>query len=101
MQTGMYVLRRQSITWTDTLNPLTGEFALSLTIRTKLLAGFGAVLLILVVAIAVGVRSANSVNENAQHAYIDDAIPLKSAAQSLLTEMVDQETGVRGYLDHR
>ena len=71
---------------------------MSLTIRTKLLAGFGAVLLILVVAIAVGVRSANSVNENAQHAYIDDAIPLKSAAQSLLTEMVDQETGVRGYL---
>jgi CHASE3 domain sensor protein len=58
---------------------------LSLTIRTKLLAGFGAVLLILVVAIVVGVRSASSVNENAQHAYVDDAIPFKSAAQSLLT----------------
>ncbi|MDA0184878.1 methyl-accepting chemotaxis protein [Solirubrobacter phytolaccae] len=71
---------------------------MSLTIRTKLLAGFGAVLLVLVGAVVVGVRSANSVNESAQHAYIDDAIPLKSAAQSLLTEMVDQETGVRGYL---
>ena len=89
-----------TITWRDTSNPLTGEFHLSLTIRTKLLAGFGAVLLILVVAIVVGVRSASSgaVNENAQHAYVDDAIPLKSAAQSLLTEMVNQETGVRGYL---
>jgi methyl-accepting chemotaxis protein len=71
---------------------------LSFTIRTKLLLGFGAVLLVLVVAVVVGVRSANTVNESAQHAYIDDAIPLKSAAQSLLTEMVDQETGVRGYL---
>src|SRR5689334_22634698 len=74
------------------------ETRLSLTIRTKLLAGFGAVLLILVGAIFVGVRSAGSVNENAQHAYIDDAIPLKAAAQDLLTQMVNQETGVRGYL---
>jgi methyl-accepting chemotaxis protein len=71
---------------------------LSLTIRTKLLAGFGAVLLILAGAIAVGVRTAGSVNSEAQAAYVDDAIPLKASAQNLLTQMVNQETGVRGYL---
>ncbi|MBE2315347.1 methyl-accepting chemotaxis protein [Solirubrobacter sp. CPCC 204708] len=71
---------------------------MSLTIRTKLLAGFGTVLLILAGAIFVGVSAAGSVNDNAQSAYVDDAIPLKAAAQDLLTEMVNQETGVRGYL---
>jgi methyl-accepting chemotaxis protein len=71
---------------------------MNLSIRTKLLAGFGAVLLILVGAILVGVSSAGSVNTNAQRAYVEDAIPLKASAQNLLTEMVNQETGVRGFL---
>src|SRR3954451_12642771 len=69
-----------------------------LSIRSKLFAGFGLVLLVLTAAIAVGVRAAGNVNSSANQAFVEDAIPLKAAAQDLLTQMVNQETGVRGYL---
>ena len=68
------------------------------TIQTKLFAGFGLVLAILAIAIGVGVNSTGDVNANARHAFAEDAIPLKAAAQDLLTQMVNQETGVRAYL---
>ena len=68
------------------------------TIQTKLFAGFGLVLAILAIAIGVGVNSTGDVSANARHAFAEDAIPLKAAAQDLLTQMVNQETGVRAYL---
>ena len=71
---------------------------MSLTIRTKLFAGFGLVLVFLAVAIGVGIRSSGKVNANAEAEFVNDAIPLKAAAQDLLTQMINQETGVRGYL---
>jgi methyl-accepting chemotaxis protein len=71
---------------------------MNLSIRSKLFAGFGLVLLVLIVAIAVGVRSTGKVNSSAQQSFAEDAIPLKAAAQDLLTQMINQETGVRGYL---
>src|SRR3954454_5905691 len=74
------------------------QWGMNFSIRSKLFAGFGLVLLILCVAIAIGVRSTGKVNSSAQQAFVDDAIPLKPAAQDLLTQMVNQETGVRGYL---
>ena len=58
---------------------------MKLSIRTKLLAGFGLVLLLLALAIGVGIRAAGAVNTNAHEAFVDDAIPLKAAAQDLLT----------------
>jgi hypothetical protein len=33
------------------------------------------------------------VNTKADEAFVQDAIPLKTAAQDLLTQMVNQETG--------
>jgi methyl-accepting chemotaxis protein len=71
---------------------------MNLTIRTKLFAGFGLVLVFLAAAIGIGIRAAGSVNNKADEAFVQDAIPLKAAAQDLLTQMVNQETGVRGYL---
>src|SRR5262245_61303727 len=71
---------------------------MNLSIRSKLFAGFGLVLLVLVVAIGVGVRSTGKVNSDAQTAFAEDAIPLKALASDLLTQMVNEETGVRGYL---
>jgi methyl-accepting chemotaxis protein len=71
---------------------------MSLSIRTKLFAGFGLVLAFLAVAIGIGIRAAAKVNSNAEAAFVEDAIPLKAAAQDLLTQMINQETGVRGYL---
>ena len=68
------------------------------TIQTKLFAGFGLVLAILAIAITVGVNSTGDVSANARQTFAEDAIPLKAAAQDLLTQMVNQETGVRGYL---
>jgi methyl-accepting chemotaxis protein len=71
---------------------------MSLSIRTKLFAGFGLVLLFLAAAIGIGIRAASTVNTNADNAFVKDAIPLKSAAHDLLTQMINQETGVRAYL---
>ncbi|WP_028067688.1 methyl-accepting chemotaxis protein [Solirubrobacter soli] len=71
---------------------------MNLSIRSKLFAGFGLVLLVLVAAIGVGARSAGKVNSDAQEAFAADAIPLKALASDLLTQMVNEETGVRGYL---
>jgi methyl-accepting chemotaxis protein len=71
---------------------------MTLSIRTKLFAGFGLVLLFLAAAIGIGIRAASTVNTNADDAFVKDAIPLKSAAQDLLTQMINQETGLRAYL---
>jgi methyl-accepting chemotaxis protein len=71
---------------------------LRLTLGVKLFGGFAAVLVLLVVAVALGVATASSVNASATSKYVDDAIPLRSLTRDLLTQMVNQETGVRGYL---
>ncbi|WP_210491965.1 methyl-accepting chemotaxis protein [Patulibacter sp. SYSU D01012] len=67
----------------------------------KLAAGIGCVLLLLVVAVALGIRSTAAVNDSANDKYVDDAIPLTSLTNDILTQMVNQETGVRAFMISR
>jgi methyl-accepting chemotaxis protein len=64
----------------------------------KLAAGFGVLLVLLTATVVVGVKATGSVNSNAKAAFVDDAIPLKALMTDVLTQMINQETGVRGYL---
>jgi methyl-accepting chemotaxis protein len=64
----------------------------------KLAAGFGVLLVMLGATVVVGVKATGSVNTNAKAAFVVDAIPLKALMTDVLTQMINQETGVRGYL---
>ena len=68
------------------------------SLRTKLLAGFGAVLVLMVAIIVVAISSAKALSDDAVTSFADDAIPLGAATQDLVTQMVNQETSVRGFL---
>jgi methyl-accepting chemotaxis protein len=68
-----------------------------LTIRTKLI---GAFVLILVLMAVLGVSSFTALQgiKNSSNQVVTDAIPIRTAASSLLTDIINEETGVRGYL---
>ena len=68
------------------------------SIRTKLLAAFGTVLLLMVALIVVSLSSAKALSDDAVKSFADDAIPLGAGTQDLVTQMVNQETSVRGFL---
>ncbi len=68
------------------------------SLRTKLLTGFGTVLALMVAIIVVALSSASSLSDDAVDGFANDAIPLGAATQDLVTQMVNQETSVRGYL---
>src|SRR3712207_3667924 len=70
----------------------------NLRIGHKLYLGFGAVLAMLVVVVLVALSAAGSINQSAQDTYVEDAIPLKALSTDVLTQMVNEETAVRGYL---
>jgi diguanylate cyclase (GGDEF)-like protein len=63
------------------------------------LVGVCAVLLVLVMVIeGVAVFSAHRISANDHAQYVGKAMPLKSSVQDLVLQMVNEETGVRGYL---
>ncbi|HEY8584504.1 MAG TPA: methyl-accepting chemotaxis protein [Capillimicrobium sp.] len=64
----------------------------------KLFASFGLVVLLLCAAVLLGTSSTSRVSDKAIASFADDAIPLREATQGLVTQMVNQETGVRGFL---
>ena len=68
------------------------------SLRIKLFAAFGVVIALLCVATGLAITKAGDLNENARMAYVEDALPLKTLALDLVTQMVNEETGVRGYL---
>lgn len=68
------------------------------SLRTKLLAGFGTVLVLMVAIIFVALSSAQRLSDDAIAGFAEDAIPLGSETQDLVTQMVNQETSVRGFL---
>lgn len=68
-----------------------------LTIRTKLLTSF-VLILVLMAVLSISSISALLRIENTSNGVITDAIPIRTAASSLLSDLVNEETGVRGYL---
>jgi methyl-accepting chemotaxis protein len=70
----------------------------NLSVRAKLFAGFGAVVALLAVCVGVSIHTAGSLTDDAKRSFAQDAIPLRTATADLTTQMLNQETGVRGYL---
>jgi methyl-accepting chemotaxis protein len=68
------------------------------SVRAKLFAGFGVVVALLAITIALAIDTASSLTADAKRSFAEDAIPLRTATADLTTQMVNQETGVRGYL---
>ena len=64
----------------------------------ELTAALGALTILLVVVLAAAVWVSRDLSHSAQRAYVEQAIPIKSSAQGLVTQMVNQETGVRGFI---
>ena len=66
--------------------------------RRRLLAAFAALIGLLLVIVAVALAVSRGINRSATDKYVDDAIPLKSAVQDLVLQMVTQQSAVRGYV---
>jgi serine phosphatase RsbU (regulator of sigma subunit)/CHASE3 domain sensor protein len=67
--------------------------------RSRRVAISFAVLIALIVAVAAtGIWAVNTVNGDANHRYLEVLIPLRKSARDLTLQMVNEETGVRGYL---
>lgn len=59
---------------------------------------FAALIALLLIIIVVALMVSRDINRSATEKYVDDAIPLKSAVQDLVLQMVTQQSSVRGYL---
>ncbi len=64
----------------------------------RLAAAFAALIALIVAVAATGVWAVNSVNSEANHRYLGVLIPMRKSARDLVLQMVNEETGVRGYL---
>ena len=64
--------------------------------RTR--AAIAALLTLLLVLAGVAIYSTARLYTTAQDRYVEEAFPLRAAANDLLLQMVNEETGVRGYL---
>lgn len=69
----------------------------SLSIRMKLFLSFGLILVMLLVANGAALYGFQTM-QKASEKIILDAIPIGKLAESLLMELINEETGVRGYL---
>lgn len=67
------------------------------SLRSKLLMGFGLLLMLMLLSAGVTIYQFNHVDD-ATNEIVKDAIPLGQMAEQLLTELINEETGVRGYL---
>jgi signal transduction histidine kinase len=63
-----------------------------------LAAGLGVVLMLLVLIVGVAVYSAVEVDDSARGKVLDDAFPLRTLARDVVVSMLNEETGVRGFL---
>lgn len=66
--------------------------------RRSLTVTFAVLLGIVLLMGALGVGVSRAINNSATEEYIEDAIPLKAAVQDLVLQMVNQQTGMRGFL---
>ena len=59
---------------------------------------FGLLDVVLIVILASAFVVARSINQSSKQKFVQEAIPLKSAVQDLALQMVNEETGSRGYV---
>ena len=64
----------------------------------RLQYAFGLLAGALIIVGVAGVLIGTGINRSAREKFVRDAIPLKARVQDLTLQMVNQETGVRGYL---
>ena len=67
-------------------------------IRRRLRVVLGSLLLLLVAILASSYFVARGINLGSSQKFVKGAIPLKGAVQGLLLEMINQESGSRGYV---
>ena len=67
-------------------------------VRRRLLVVFGILDVLLIAILASSFAVARSVNQSSEQKFVQEAIPLKSAVQDLVLQMVNEETGSRGYV---
>ncbi|MCT2538141.1 methyl-accepting chemotaxis protein [Aquibacillus koreensis] len=68
-----------------------------MSIGKKIIVSFGIILLLIVGIFGMSWYGLQNVESEANN-IVNDAIPLSNAANAILTALVNQETGVRGYL---
>ena len=59
---------------------------------------FGALIALILAVVGVGVWAVRSVNQTANHRYVEVAVPLSRAARDLQMQMINEQSAVRGYL---
>ena len=57
-----------------------------------------ALLVLIAVVVGAGLVVSRQINDDANHRYVQDAIPLKAAVQDLAMAMTAQQSAVRGYI---
>lgn len=67
-------------------------------VRKRLRLVLGSLVVLLIAVFASSFFVARGINEGSKQKFVNGAIPLKSAVQDLLLNMVNQETGSRGYV---
>src|SRR3954454_12265547 len=66
--------------------------------QRELGAALLALALLLVVVLGAAVWVSHELESRSHRAYVEDAIPTKSAAQDLVLQLVNEATGVRAYV---
>jgi len=70
----------------------------ALVVKRRTRLALGTMLVLLAGIVAVALVAAEQLYESAQHRYVKEAFPLRAAARQIIVDMLDEETGVRGYL---
>jgi two-component system phosphate regulon sensor histidine kinase PhoR len=70
----------------------------SLTARRQVRLVLGLLFVLIVVLVGVGIFAADRLYTSAQDRYVREAFPLRAAARDLTLQLVNEETGVRGYV---
>jgi methyl-accepting chemotaxis protein len=68
------------------------------SIAAKLTLAFGLVIALLALITVLAITSANSLRDSTRQAYVNDAIPMKAAVEDIITQMLNKQTAVRGYI---
>jgi serine phosphatase RsbU (regulator of sigma subunit)/CHASE3 domain sensor protein len=66
--------------------------------RARLAPAFAALIALLALLVASGALISRSIDDGANRAYAHELIPLRAASRDLTLQLVNQETGIRGYL---
>ncbi len=70
---------------------------MKLSVGMKLITSFASIIVLMVVIVVFSFTSLQKI-EHEVNQIIEDAIPLGNAASSILSDLINQETGMRGYL---